>query len=287
MIRAIVLDIDGVIVGTKKGVNFPHPSQKVSEILRKINKRGIPVVFITAKTSFAAAASIKHVGIDSPHISDGGAVIFNPVRKEIISINSLPKNIVKKLLLIISNNILVNLFTLDNYYIAKNIKGNKRFADFIKRYTEFLERSPVVEDFKQVAVKEKVLKVNIVALDDKERKKITEIMSEANLEVSSNWTGNPYIAPAQILSVTNYGISKKESIKKIAQDLGISLNEILGVGDTIQDWDFLEICGYKATLINVTKELKEKFDFSDEKQFMGKHVDKDGLIDILQHFKLI
>jgi hydroxymethylpyrimidine pyrophosphatase-like HAD family hydrolase len=152
-----------------------------------------------------------------------------------------------------------------------------------------LERSPiVVKDFKQIPTREKILKVNIVALDDKERNKITEIMSRENLEISSKWTGNPYIAPAQILSVTNKGISKKESIKKVSKDLGISLNEILGIGDTIQDWDFLEICGYKATLINATKELKNKFDFSNRKrQFMGKHVDEDGLIDILKHFKLI
>ncbi|MDO8583339.1 MAG: HAD family hydrolase [bacterium] len=288
MIKAVVLDIDGVIVGTKKGVNFPHPSKKISEILRKINESGTPVVFITAKTSFAASGNIKHVGIDSLHVSDGGAVIFNPVKDKIISIHPLSKENVNKILSITGNDILVNLFTLDNYFIAKNLKENKRFSDFIKRYNEFMERIPVVaNDLKEVSGKEKIIKANIVALDDQERSKITELITNAHIDISFKWTGNPHIAPTQIMSITSFGISKRESIKKVAQNLGVYLDEMLGVGDTIQDWDFLEICGYKATLANGTKELKDKFDFSNKRQFMGKHVDEDGLIDIFKHFKLI
>src|SRR3989344_1298561 len=89
MIKAVVLDIDGVVVGTKKGINFPNPAPRVSQALRKVHDSGVPVVFITAKTSFAASENIKYVGIDNPHIADSGAVLFNPIREKILEVKSI------------------------------------------------------------------------------------------------------------------------------------------------------------------------------------------------------
>jgi len=36
MIKAVILDIDGVIVGEKIGFNSPYPHLKVFELLKKI-----------------------------------------------------------------------------------------------------------------------------------------------------------------------------------------------------------------------------------------------------------
>ena len=51
MIKAIITDIDGVIVGKKHGVNFPLPNDDVIQKLKNLHKTGFPIVLCTAKLS--------------------------------------------------------------------------------------------------------------------------------------------------------------------------------------------------------------------------------------------
>ena len=71
MKKAIILDVDGVIIGEKKGVNTPHPHPDVMEKMQTIRSNGIPVVLCTAKPAFAIEYEIKEACLNNPHIADG------------------------------------------------------------------------------------------------------------------------------------------------------------------------------------------------------------------------
>lgn len=286
MIKAVVLDIDGVIVGTKKGINLPNPSPLVSQALRRVHDSGIPVVFITAKTSFAAAKNIKYVGIDNPHIADSGAVLFNPVRGEMLDVKALSVVDAAHIFSLIPESVYTNLFTARDYFILKKMQG--KFPEFVKKYGDFMQRMPIaVENFNQVIAQKKVVKINIYSFNAQEKNKITDLISKSKGKFTYKWAGNPHLAPVEVMVITSLGVSKKSGVEMLARGLKVSLGEILGVGDMLQDWDFMEACGYKATLANGSRELKSKLDFSDKKQFMGGHVDQGGILDILKYFKLI
>jgi len=286
MIKAVVLDIDGVVVGTKKGINFPNPAPRVSQALRKVHDSGVPVVFITAKTSFAASENIKYVGIDNPHIADSGAVLFNPIRGELLHIKYISPSDVHRIISLVPKSTLVHLFTTRGYFVIKKVQ--EKLPEFVKKYSDFMQRSPIpVDNFDEVIKNEEVVKINIYAFDSKEKDKITEIISKSMKNIAYRWATNPHLEPVEIMVITTSGVSKRPGVEALTQDLRVSVDEVLGVGDMLQDWDFLEVCGYKATLANGSKKLKDKLNFSDEKQFMGGHVDRDGILDILKHFKLV
>lgn len=80
MIKAIITDVDGVIVGDKKGVNFPLPNERVIERLKAIKKSGIPVILCTGKPTYATEDIIRKAELDNPHITDAGAFIYNPLQ---------------------------------------------------------------------------------------------------------------------------------------------------------------------------------------------------------------
>lgn len=286
MIKAVVLDIDGIIVGTKKGINFPNPDPNVCQALRKVHDSGVPVVFITAKTSFAASENIKYVGVDNPHIADSGAILFNPVRGKLLHVKAIFPTDINHILSSISNDTLINLFTTKDYFVVK--KMQEKHPDFVQKYSDFMQRSPIsVDNFDEIIKNEKVLRINMYAFNNREKKQLTEMISKAKGKFTYKWATNPYLAPVEVIIITSFGISKRSGVETLAHDLKVSLKEILGVGDMLQDWDFMEVCGYKATLANGSKELKDKLNFLDEKQFIGGHVDEDGIIDILKHFKLL
>ena len=95
MMKAIITDVDGVIVGKKRGVNFPLPNYKVIRKLKKIRAEGIPVVLCTAKSNFAILEIVKKANLLNPHIADGGALIIDPLNDHVIKKRNFDKKLAK------------------------------------------------------------------------------------------------------------------------------------------------------------------------------------------------
>ena len=83
-IKAIILDVDGCIVGEKIGFNSPNPNIEVVKRLKEIRNSGIPIVLCTAKPHFSIREIIRDCELNNYHITDGGSVLINPINNEII-----------------------------------------------------------------------------------------------------------------------------------------------------------------------------------------------------------
>jgi hydroxymethylpyrimidine pyrophosphatase-like HAD family hydrolase len=67
--------------------------------------------------------------------------------------------------------------------------------------------------------------------------------------------------------------------------LGIPLTEVLAIGDTLSDWNFMNLCKYVAVPANGQDALKELAKTKGEgNYFIGPSVDENGIINILDHF---
>ncbi len=283
MIKAIVLDIDGVIIGNLPGINFPYPSKKVTEVLKKIHDSGIPVSFLTGKTTFAAWENIKSIGIDNPHIADGGAVIFNPIQNKIIKKDLINSKDLLEFMYALGKETYVNFFTIDNYFLLKKLEN-----EYTKTYGKFIGKPPaLVDDVENVIRNQEISKFNISAFTEKDKEKATEVLNNFSDKFNFSWSSGPNTGEVKTAVVTSKKSSKKSGVKYLSEYLGVSLDEVLGVGDTIHDWDFIEICGYKGVMGNGTEELKNKLNKKDKKHFIGGHINEDGIIDIFKKFNLI
>ncbi len=283
MIKAIVLDIDGVIIGNLPGINFPQPSKKVSKALKKIHESGIRVSFLTGKTTFAAKENIANIGIDNPHIADGGAVIFNPIQNKIIKKEIIKPEHLIKLLNLLGKDVYVNIFTTEDYYLLKSAEN-----EYTKKYENFIGRRPIlINDFSQLIEKKEISKINISAFNNSDKEKINAVLEGIKDLFNFSWSSGPNTGDVKTAVVTSKNASKKHGVKYLAKYLNVDLDEVLGVGDTIHDWDFIEICGYKGVMGNGTEELKSKLDKNEKRHFIGGHVNEDGIISIFKKFELI
>jgi len=86
--------------------------------------------------------------------------------------------------------------------------------------------------------------------------------------------------------VTAQGISKQQAAQEIAKYNGIGMDELLGIGDSTSDWQFIERCGYAGAMGNASDELVKLVATKGERGFTGGHVDENGIIDILDYFDL-
>lgn len=283
MIKAIILDIDGVIVGEKIGFNFPHPNSEVLMRMQKVRESGIPIILCTAKPSFSITDIVIDSHLNNPHITDGGAIIIDPLDNLIVEKLTIEDGLAKTILQeLLTRNIYTEFYTAEDYFIQKNEVG-----EITKIHEDILQRkAKILESLVDESSKFDITKIMLFSRDVEDKEKISKLLEPFDQLASINWGLHPTALPRQIGFIVNKKTSKKDAVIKALESLNISLDDTLGIGDSTSDWKFIGLCNYAATLENGTEELKVLVK-SKPNSFIGKSVDENGLLDIFDHFNLL
>lgn len=284
MIKAVILDIDGIIIGEKNGFNSPDPHMDVTSRLKLVHKKGIPIVLCTAKPYYSIEKIIKDAALNNPHITDAGAVIIDPIDHIIIEKHVLSPILVKNILQkCLENNIYVESYTVDDYFIQQN-----QISDITKKHMHILQRKPIVlQDVCKGISTYEITKILPIARNQDDKVRIYKILEVFTKDTSFSWAVHPIALPLQFGIITSLGSSKKEAVITISKNLHASLDTMLGVGDSQSDWKFIEICGYAGTLENGSKELKDLIKTKyKERYFIGPSVDSNGILKVFDYFSL-
>lgn len=281
MIKAIILDIDGVIIGTKQGINVPYPHTKVTVRLKEIQDSGIPITLCTGKAQFSVIDVIKTANLNNTHITNNGATILDPIAHKTISQFPLEKGHLEVLAdFCKTNNLQLELYTASNWYVEKG-----RNTKYTKEHGNILDQpAKEVDSLREIIATKSIIKAIVVVDNDEEERKYAQKFKELlNDSVKISWTCAPIMLPAKLGLFTKKGVSKESAIKIISKSLNISTENMLGVGDNEPDWQFMQHCGYVAAMGNASDSLK-KLVKSKKNHFIGQGVDENGIIGILDYF---
>jgi len=282
-IKAIILDVDGVIVGERIGFNAPYPSLKVINKLKQIRKKGIYIILCSAKPYYSVKKIVDDAHLNNIQTSLGGAILVDPTDNKIVKKHSINNNnavsLIKKLL---DKNIYIEFYTTEKYYIQKNQKN-----EITKLHNFTLSFEPIMVDslINQVK-KSEVVKILPVTKTDQERKIVEQILSNYKEKLVIGWSTHPAIKGYFFGNITASGISKKQSVLEIVNQYHIKMEEILGVGDSLTDWEFIGACGFAGAMGNAKDDLKKLVLSKGANGYVGKTVDENGILDIFEHFGL-
>lgn len=282
MIKAIVMDVDGVIVGKKLGDNYPLPNEKVIQKLNEVHKKGIPIILCTAKFSYAINEIIERADLRNPHITDGGALVIDPLENKIITKHVFDKKLAEDIIKsCLGKNIYLEIYGADEYFVQKSQSTN-----FTKKRAELLQKEPtIVNSLSNQIPQTEIIKIIGFVKTQEEKPKIENTINNCMNKINFMWSHHPAIAPFQIGIITVKGVSKKSAALQVLNYLKISPDETLGIGDLLSDWNFMEICKYVATVGDESVELKKLAQTKKEENFLcASSVDKDGFIDIINYF---
>ncbi len=284
-IKGVILDIDGVIIGEKEGFNSPSPHPEVISALRQIKSRGIFVSLCTGKPHFAIRDIIDGAKLDNLHITDGGGVIINPIGNVILRTHIIDSAAAMKVLrALLKNKVYTELYTIHDYFIGEN-----QLSGITKKHAHVLQREPiVVKSLIEAAKSNSITKIMIIAKDEEDKKRVTGLFKPFQNDVALSWGVHPVALPLQFGIVTAKGISKKNALEEIMKSAHISFDDVLGVGDSTSDWQFIQLCKYAAAMGNSSSELK-KLVLSKGKgcSYVGPSVDENGIMGIFKHFNII
>lgn len=279
MIKAVVLDVDGVIVGKKKGVNFPNPHRDVVNFFKEIRGKGIPLILCTGKFSHAIKSFVVSANLDNPHITDGGSLILNFLNNKIIKKHVIDKQTAKEITKkSLEKNLFIELVTDSEYYVQK---GSDK--SLLKKRILILQKDPIsVDSILETADKEQVIKIIFVLKNSEEKIKAENILKDYRSKINFIWSSHPSMDSITFCIITKPNVSKKNAALEVLDYLGIPADETLGVGDILSDWHFMEGCGFTACPKNAADELKKLV--LSKKGFIGPSVDENGIIEIINRF---
>jgi len=80
------------------------------------------------------------------------------------------------------------------------------------------------------------------------------------------------------LHITDPAVDKGSALVRVAEDMGIRPEEILAMGDSENDLEFLKVAGLKVAVANANSELKARADYVTEKSY------GDGVKEALERF---
>jgi Cof subfamily protein (haloacid dehalogenase superfamily) len=281
----VVLDVDGVIVGDREGFNFPYPHRDVIEGLKKIRESGIYVSLCTGKPAFAIEKIVRDANLNNLHIADGGATGIDPIDKKVSFQYTIDTSKAMSLVhFYFQHNIYIEFYTSSEYFVLR-----KQINDLTQLHSFVLQREPgLVDDVDSFLDQKQIVKIFLMAEND-EQKEFVNLSFEEKFgqDLAIGWTTNPNLIGWQLGLMTVREVSKGKGVEDISKHLNVPLNNILAIGDTMHDWEFIKICGYGATMANASEKLKELVLQKGEHGYVGKSVNENGVIDVLRHFKLL
>lgn len=244
--KALMIDVDGTLVpNEREGM----PSEKVVAAIAEASKL-LRVGIATSRPIFLVQHIIDHLKLSGPSIINGGGQVIDIGSKKVFYREPIEKKDVSKTHQITKrHNVLLRLDTDEEEIPA----------------TDKLDTGDILGMF-------------IPALDllsvEKLRKEI-DATPTLSTHVAPSWTKGKWT-----ISVSHAKATKQHAIFEIAKVLGITTDEIIGVGDGGNDFPLLMACGFKVAMGNAVPDLKAIADY------IAPSVEEDGVADVIQKFVL-
>lgn len=245
--RALIVDLDGTVV--PQGSEDP-PSERVTKAIADAKDK-IHVCVATGRPLFAAKHIVDHLQLSGPCIFNNGVQMYDPQKNEIVKEFPLPPSAMPQVLQIFKRHKQEILFFDGTSDVEHNVQDLPETV-----FSVYLSKAP-----------EKLVDIIISELH-------TILHIETHKMIS--WKDKKFFS----IEVTSNQATKLHGILEIMKILKLKKEEIIGVGDSYNDFPLLMASGLKIAMGNAVPELKAIADF------IAPSVEEDGVATIIEKFIL-
>lgn len=263
MIKFFVSDLDGTLLNRQHVV-----SDKNAEAIHRLEEAGIEFMVATGRTYHSARPVLDVHGINCWMINYNGAAVFDQTGQA-VQTHAIKDQTVKELIdYFISNNIEHSIMALNSLYIPnrddflaqiqKVIQEQSKRSDDntggISGLTasQFEAETAVTYDLDDFELRSDnpVLKIMIM---DKDHTKLKDyrkdLESYRDLDITSSGPDN--------LEVTHIQAQKGLAISEYVEERGYTMDNVLAIGDSLNDRSMLKMAGYSYAMDNASDEVKK------------------------------
>jgi hydroxymethylpyrimidine pyrophosphatase-like HAD family hydrolase len=186
-------------------------------------------------------------------VFDGAAIIQWPTR-DIIFLQALPPRATQRIIeLAREYELFLEIYAHDFYFIEREGK----LADHQRRK---LQLDPLVTDLMSLVNRVKVVKSQVLAVNEEEKKRADMLTAEMEAYCKISWSMDPsngiYFGNAVARTA-----SKGGALLELVDYLGVGREETLAIGDSYNDIDIFNQAGLKVAMGHAPDELKKLADW--------------------------
>ena len=270
-VKLIVSDIDGTLVGKSGKV-----TERLKYAFRACEKKNIPIVLASGRTFFGARALAVEAGLNAPVISANGGRLDLDINKEDAPFyeDTLEKETSMKVYRRLKEaGCFMTSYVGKKIYVLNETNGYGSKCAWKSEAVKGLDY--VIMDDEERFLKEGTVapyKYEAYSDDRNLMDKLRKEFSDMGLSVSSAFPFN--------LEILSPGGGKGRAIRALAQKMGITMDEVMALGDGSNDLGMLEVSGIPVAMGNAVEVLKKAA------KYIAPDVDEDGAAIAIEKFAL-
>lgn len=274
MYKLVAIDLDGTMLN-----NYGEVSKNTIQTIKQTMQNGVEVVIASGRAIDSITPIADEIGINKNIIAGNGAIIYNNTQKNIVYENFIPKFKALQIMKICEkNNITYSVYT-SKTIVANSLKYNILYYhnENLKKPENKRTKIKIVNniyDYIKNTENENVIKISIC--DDNKSiftsiiKKLKQIKDIEILDIEHSTkkiikNGSQKI-PMQYYytEISQKNVDKWTAINLLANKMGINQNEIIAIGDNINDKKMISNAGLGVAMKGSTPSITEIADYITE-----------------------
>ncbi|MFS0561364.1 Cof-type HAD-IIB family hydrolase [Terribacillus sp. 179-K 1B1 HS] len=264
MRKLAAIDLDGTFLNQDYTITPLHAAA-----VKKAQQKGAEIIIATGRANFDVHRLFRDQQLSTWVIGANGATTYDPAgnltvslpletiyAKEIVTWlneeNYYYEIVTDKEIFITSK---AKQLLLDEMDVVQNVDRSEmeRVCKRQLGQTNLQE----IEDYIEVFQSEKeIYKITIVSFDEERQRVAADTLSKKGLNLFSSSDFN--------LEIVDGKASKGHALKKLAKKLDFKKEDIIAIGDSMNDLPMLEEAGTKVAMGNATEEVKQYCDYTTE-----------------------
>lgn len=290
MYKLVAIDLDGTLLNS-----YGEVSNENRETIKKAIEKNVEIVLASGRPIMSVKNLANEIGCNHFMICGNGAITYDIQRNEIIYNRFLEKSKVLELIKICEeNSIFYNVYTKDTiltkslnfnilFYHQENMskpENKKTRINIVENIYEYIKNRKE-EDYLKITVcdNDKVVFGSII------RKlrtiKNVDVLDVAHMSRKLIKDGTAKVAMQYYYTeVTNTNVDKWQAIENLIQKLGIAKEEVIAIGDNINDSQMVKNAGLGIMMGNSAPYIKEIADI------IVKDNDNNGVAEAIEKYIL-
>ena len=244
--KLLVVDLDGTLVNARGSI-----SERDRKAITAARTQGIIVALSTGRVIEACRNFIIDLGLDGVHIFFDGALTYDLSVREKVSVQPISfENLHSAVAYARANSTYLELYAIDRYFVEEIT-----WAEKVHR--EFFGLTATLADFDDIIRQEEIIKCELMVRNAEEDRKARLFLEHFAGKLFGSVARTPAYPEMRFINVVDPCVSKGASLEKLASHLGLSLSQIMAIGDGTNDLPLLEKAGLKIAMGNAREELKD------------------------------
>ncbi len=267
MYKLMAIDLDGTLLNS-----FGEVSEETKKALKKAKEQGTEIVLASGRPISSTESLAIELGVDNYLISGNGAAVYDIKNQKILYDRFLTKEQVLNIAKMCEeNSFFYNVYTEDEV-IASSLNYNVLFyhKENIKKIEEKRTHINVVQniaEYIEQSGKEKFLKITVC---DESQFIFNSIMKRLKAIDGIDVLEVAYMSKKKIKSgtedidiqyyyteITNENVNKWTAIEFLLEKLNIAKEEVIAIGDNVNDKEMIEEAGLGVVMGNSNPKMKE------------------------------